>query len=222
MAQVGARRFAAPPAGATDLPKLDLFKVAERYRALLEAGDQLGILPMLESSLILDGRRPMPVPAGVSALLPSHSPPAPLHIPCRILSTSPDNTCWYNPRSRSGRPWFVSSAPNYPCPMYWINLKSMHSWPRWIPGPSAAIPAAVEEAVAMTTPRTRFSRAWGSPPRWMFTFTTSNGPSGCPRTRCGRWRRCMKDLGGILGRRCRGICPAPVAVLCITLLAGNE
>ena len=48
MAQVGAKRFAAPPAGATDLPKLDLFKVAERYRALIEAGDQLGILPMLE------------------------------------------------------------------------------------------------------------------------------------------------------------------------------
>ena len=48
MAQIGARRFAAPPAGATDLPKLDLFKVVERYRALLEAGDQIGIVPELE------------------------------------------------------------------------------------------------------------------------------------------------------------------------------
>ena len=48
MDQIGARRFAAPPAGATDLPKLDLFKVAERYRALLEAGDQIGIVPELE------------------------------------------------------------------------------------------------------------------------------------------------------------------------------
>lgn len=48
MAQIGTRRFAAPPAGATDLPKLDLFKVAERYRALLELGDQLGIVPELE------------------------------------------------------------------------------------------------------------------------------------------------------------------------------
>ena len=48
MAQIGARRFAAPPAGATDLPKLDLFKVAERYRALLELGDQIGIVPQLE------------------------------------------------------------------------------------------------------------------------------------------------------------------------------
>ncbi|MSU34242.1 MAG: sugar phosphate isomerase/epimerase [Pedosphaera sp.] len=48
MAQIGARRFAAPPAGATDLPKLDLLKVVERYRALLEAGDQIGIVPELE------------------------------------------------------------------------------------------------------------------------------------------------------------------------------
>ena len=48
MAQIGARRFAAPPAGATDLPLLDLFKVTERYRALLEIGDQIGIVPELE------------------------------------------------------------------------------------------------------------------------------------------------------------------------------
>ena len=48
MAQIGARRFAAPPAGATDLPKLDLFRAAERYRALLEAGDQIGLVPELE------------------------------------------------------------------------------------------------------------------------------------------------------------------------------
>jgi len=48
MAQIGTRRFAAPPAGATDLPKLDLFKAAERYRALLEIGDQIGIVPELE------------------------------------------------------------------------------------------------------------------------------------------------------------------------------
>jgi sugar phosphate isomerase/epimerase len=48
MTQVGARRFAAPPAGATDLPKLDILAAAERYRALLELGDSIGILPMLE------------------------------------------------------------------------------------------------------------------------------------------------------------------------------
>ncbi|HWH70912.1 MAG TPA: sugar phosphate isomerase/epimerase family protein [Candidatus Sulfotelmatobacter sp.] len=48
MAQIGGRRCASPPAGATDLPKLDLLKAAERYRALLELGDQLGIVPVLE------------------------------------------------------------------------------------------------------------------------------------------------------------------------------
>jgi sugar phosphate isomerase/epimerase len=48
VAQIGGKRFAAPPAGATDLPKLDVSKAAERYRALLEAGDQIGIVPELE------------------------------------------------------------------------------------------------------------------------------------------------------------------------------
>lgn len=48
VAQIGARRFAAPPAGATDLPKLDVFRAAERYRALLDAGDQIGVVPELE------------------------------------------------------------------------------------------------------------------------------------------------------------------------------
>jgi sugar phosphate isomerase/epimerase len=48
MAQIGAKRFAAPPAGATELPKLELMKAAERYRALLEAGEQAGVVPQLE------------------------------------------------------------------------------------------------------------------------------------------------------------------------------
>ena len=48
VAQLGGKRFAAPPAGATDLPKLDLKKAAERYRALLEAGDQSGVVAQLE------------------------------------------------------------------------------------------------------------------------------------------------------------------------------
>src|SRR6266700_2653341 len=48
VAQLGGKRFAAPPAGATDLPKLDLMAAAERYRALLEAGDQIGVTPQLE------------------------------------------------------------------------------------------------------------------------------------------------------------------------------
>jgi 2-keto-myo-inositol isomerase len=48
VAQIGGKRFAAPPAGATDLPKLDPLKAAERYRQLLEIGDQIGIIPELE------------------------------------------------------------------------------------------------------------------------------------------------------------------------------
>ena len=48
VARIGGKRFAAPPAGATDLPKLDILKAAERYRTLLEIGDQLGLVPELE------------------------------------------------------------------------------------------------------------------------------------------------------------------------------
>ncbi len=48
VAQVGGKRLAAPPSGATDLPRLDLAKAAERYRVLLAAGDQIGVVPQLE------------------------------------------------------------------------------------------------------------------------------------------------------------------------------
>jgi len=48
VAQIGGKRFAAPPAGATDLPKLELIKAADRYRALLEAGERIGLVPQLE------------------------------------------------------------------------------------------------------------------------------------------------------------------------------
>jgi 2-keto-myo-inositol isomerase len=48
VAQIGGKRLAAPPAGSTDLPKIELSKAAERYRAVLEAGDQIGIVPQLE------------------------------------------------------------------------------------------------------------------------------------------------------------------------------
>ena len=48
MAQIGAKRFAAPPAGATDLPKLDPASAAARYLELLEAGQQIGLVPELE------------------------------------------------------------------------------------------------------------------------------------------------------------------------------
>lgn len=46
--QIGGTRIAAPPAGATQDARLDLFVVAERYRKLLELGDQMGIVPQLE------------------------------------------------------------------------------------------------------------------------------------------------------------------------------
>jgi sugar phosphate isomerase/epimerase len=48
VAQIGGRRIAAPPAGASKEPGLDLHKAAERYRALLELGDELGVVPELE------------------------------------------------------------------------------------------------------------------------------------------------------------------------------
>lgn len=48
VAQIGGKRLAAPPAGATDGPKLDLMKAMERYRALLETGQQIGVVPQLE------------------------------------------------------------------------------------------------------------------------------------------------------------------------------
>jgi 2-keto-myo-inositol isomerase len=48
LAQIGGLRIAAPPTGATKGPKLDLFVVAERYRTLLEIGDETGVVPQLE------------------------------------------------------------------------------------------------------------------------------------------------------------------------------
>ena len=46
--QIGGQRLAAPPAGATSQSNLNLFKAAERYRALLDLGDQMGIVAELE------------------------------------------------------------------------------------------------------------------------------------------------------------------------------
>ena len=48
LAQVGCKRLAAPPAGATNYPGLDLDKAAERFRALVELGAQMGVNPQLE------------------------------------------------------------------------------------------------------------------------------------------------------------------------------
>jgi sugar phosphate isomerase/epimerase len=45
--QLGGKRLAAPPAGARDVP-IDLRRAAERYRALLDIGDKMGIVPQVE------------------------------------------------------------------------------------------------------------------------------------------------------------------------------
>lgn len=46
--QIGGARIAAPPVGATNQRDLDLFKAADRYRALLELGEKTGVTPQVE------------------------------------------------------------------------------------------------------------------------------------------------------------------------------
>lgn len=48
LAQIGCKRVAAPPVGATETPGLSLDKAAERYRAILQLGDATGVVPHLE------------------------------------------------------------------------------------------------------------------------------------------------------------------------------
>ncbi len=48
LAQIGCPRVAAPPMGATTGSSLDLARVAERYRTILELGDKTGVVPHLE------------------------------------------------------------------------------------------------------------------------------------------------------------------------------
>lgn len=48
LAQIGCSRIAAPPAGATNQIGLDLRKAAERFRALQELGEKMGVRPQLE------------------------------------------------------------------------------------------------------------------------------------------------------------------------------
>ncbi len=48
LARIGGKRIAAPPAGATRQAGLDLMKAAQRYRALLELGDEMGVVPQVE------------------------------------------------------------------------------------------------------------------------------------------------------------------------------
>lgn len=48
LAKIGCYRIAAPPMGATDTAAINLNTIAERYRAILEIGDQTGVRPQLE------------------------------------------------------------------------------------------------------------------------------------------------------------------------------
>ena len=48
LAQLGCKRTAAPPMGATKEPGLDLHRAAERYRVILELGVTMGVTPQLE------------------------------------------------------------------------------------------------------------------------------------------------------------------------------
>lgn len=48
LAQLGCKRIAAPPAGATNEAGLDLDAAAERYHTILEVGVQHGVMPQLE------------------------------------------------------------------------------------------------------------------------------------------------------------------------------
>jgi sugar phosphate isomerase/epimerase len=46
--QIGGKRLAAPPAGATQQASVNLLQAAERYRALLELGEGMGVVPQVE------------------------------------------------------------------------------------------------------------------------------------------------------------------------------
>ncbi len=48
LAGIGCKRIAAPPMGATNGESLDLNKIAERYRTILELGTDRGVIPHLE------------------------------------------------------------------------------------------------------------------------------------------------------------------------------
>ena len=48
LAQIGCKRTAAAAAGAQDATDIDLLKAAERYHALCELGDKMGVVPQVE------------------------------------------------------------------------------------------------------------------------------------------------------------------------------
>ena len=48
LAEIGCKRIAAPPVGATNEAGLNLYKAAERYAKILDLGKEMGVLPQLE------------------------------------------------------------------------------------------------------------------------------------------------------------------------------
>ncbi|CAH0994553.1 Inosose isomerase [Emticicia aquatica] len=48
LSEIGCKRIAAPPFGATNKSGIDLQKAAARYRKMLDLGDEMGVLPQLE------------------------------------------------------------------------------------------------------------------------------------------------------------------------------
>ncbi len=46
--QIGGKRIAAPPVGATNQADLDLYEAADRYRELLDVGREVGVVPQVE------------------------------------------------------------------------------------------------------------------------------------------------------------------------------
>ena len=48
VAQIGGKRYAAPPAGATDKRDGDLLKIAARYGELIKVGAEVGVVPQVE------------------------------------------------------------------------------------------------------------------------------------------------------------------------------
>ncbi len=48
LAELGGTHIAAAPSGINSTPGLDLFAIAERYRAVLVLGDKMGVIPQLE------------------------------------------------------------------------------------------------------------------------------------------------------------------------------
>ncbi len=48
VAQIGGKRIAAPPGGAYKVPNMDLGRIAQRYRQVLELGREMGVVAQLE------------------------------------------------------------------------------------------------------------------------------------------------------------------------------